>query len=158
MKPKQLKFLAGALVILAALVYFGYQGFNASMSYFQTVPELYESGEKAYTRSIRVQGEVLPGSIQRRGQATTFIIGPTDFKVPENFVVGPDNHTLRIEYVGKDAIPDTFRDYASAIVTGRLRRDGTFEGTHIQAQCASKYEREMAAGMLPVAGLPDKSE
>jgi cytochrome c-type biogenesis protein CcmE len=52
-----------------------------------------------------------------------------------------------VRYVGKDAIPDTFRDYASAIVTGNLKKDGTFEGTFIQAQCASKYERENAAGV-----------
>jgi cytochrome c-type biogenesis protein CcmE len=100
---------------------------------------------------------VLPGSIQRNRNGTAFIIGPTDFKIPENFVVGPANHTLRIQYVGKDAIPDTFRDYASAIVTGRLRQDGTFEGTHIQAQCASKYERETAAGMI-TSSLPAKPE
>jgi cytochrome c-type biogenesis protein CcmE len=52
-----------------------------------------------------------------------------------------------VRYVGTDAIPDTFRDYASAIVMGKLKKDGTFEGTHIQAQCASKYERETAAGV-----------
>ena len=158
MKSKQLKFLAGSLVILGALVYFGYQGFNASMSYFQTVPELYTSGDLAYQRTIKVQGEVIAGSIERTGKGTTFIIGPTDFQVPDNFAVGPENQTLRIEYVGKDAIPDTFRDYASAIVTGKLRRDGVFEGTHIQAQCASKYEREAAAGMTQTTSLPGKSE
>lgn len=148
MKSKQLKFLAGAVLILAALTYFGYQGFNESMSYFQTIPELYASGDKAYDRkSIKVQGEVLPGSIRREGAATVFTIGPTDFKAPQNFKPGRDTQTLQIRYVGKDAIPDTFRDYASAIVTGRMQQDGTFEGTFIQAQCASKYERENAAGV-----------
>lgn len=148
MKSKQLKFLIGSIVIVAALAWFGYQGFNESMSYFQTVPELYASGEKAYERkSIKVQGEVMKGSIRRDGGATVFTIGPQDFKPPENFKPGPETKTLQVRYVGTDAIPDTFRDYASAIVTGHLRRDGTFEGTFIQAQCASKYERETAAGM-----------
>ena len=148
MKSKQLKFLVASLAILIALVYFGYQGFNESMSYFQTVPELYASGEKAFDRkSIKVQGEVMKGSIQRDGGATVFTIGPADFKPPQGFVPGPETQTLKIRYVGSDAIPDTFRDYASAIVTGRLLRDGTFEGTFIQAQCASKYERENAAGV-----------
>jgi cytochrome c-type biogenesis protein CcmE len=146
------------VAILGALAYFGYQGFNASMSYFQTVPQLYASGDKAYERKIRVQGEVLAGTIQRTGQKTTFVIGPTDFKIPENFVIGPANQTLRIDYVGKDAIPDTFRDYANAIVTGHLREDGVFEGTHIQAQCASKYEREAAAGITQTSSLPPQSE
>jgi cytochrome c-type biogenesis protein CcmE len=147
MKSKQLKFLLASVAILVALVYFGYQGFNESMAYFQTVPELYASGDQAFERRIRVQGEVVKGSIRREGAATIFTIGPTDFKPPEGFVPGPDSKTLQVRYVGTDAIPDTFRDYASAIVMGKLKKDGTFEGTHIQAQCASKYERETAAGV-----------
>jgi cytochrome c-type biogenesis protein CcmE len=146
MKSKQLKFLLGSLAIVGALAYFGYQGFNESMSYFLTVPELYASGDKAYERrSIKVQGEVMKGSIRRDGQATVFVIGPQDFKAPEGFAPGPKTQTLTVRYVGSDALPDTFRDYASAIVTGRMAKDGSFEGTFIQAQCASKYEREAAA-------------
>jgi cytochrome c-type biogenesis protein CcmE len=152
MKSKQLKFLIASVAILIALAWFGYQGFNESMSYFQTVPELYASGEKAFSRSsIKVQGEVVKGSIQREGGSTVFTIGPKDFKVPVNFSPGPNTQTLRIRYVGKDALPDTFRDYASAIVTGKLGRDGVFEGTFIQAQCASKYERENAASVKKTA-------
>jgi cytochrome c-type biogenesis protein CcmE len=147
MKSKQLKFLLGSIAILAALAYFGYQGFSESMSYFQTVPELYASGNQAFERRIKVQGEVVKGSIRREGAATVFTIGPKDFKPPEGFAPGPDTQTLRVRYVGKDAIPDTFRDYASAIVTGSLKKDGSFEGTALQAQCASKYERENAAGV-----------
>jgi len=148
MKSKQLKFLIASVLILVALAYFGYQGINESMSYFQTIPQLYASGEQAYARkSIKVQGEVLKGSIRREGGATVFTIGPKDFKAPDSFVPGRETETLRIEYVGKDALPDTFRDFASATVTGKLRRDGVFEGTFIQAQCASKYEREEAAGI-----------
>src|SRR5688572_1844923 len=147
MKSKQLKFLVGSLAIVGALVYFGYQGAVESMSYFQTVPELYASGDLAYSRPLKVQGEVVKGSIRRDGSATVFTIGPVDFKPPEGFVPGPDTQTLQIRYVGTDGIPDTFRDYASAIVTGRMKKDGTFEGTFIQAQCASKYERENAAGV-----------
>jgi len=146
MKSKQLKFLIGSVAILIALAYFGLQGFNESMSYFKTVPELYASGDKAYGwSSVKVQGEVIKGSIRRDGAATVFTIGPKDFKVPQNFAPGPSTQTLQIRYVGTDAIPDTFRDFASATVTGKLRRDGVFEGTFIQAQCASKYERENAA-------------
>jgi cytochrome c-type biogenesis protein CcmE len=152
MKSKQLKFLLGSVAIVIALAYFGYQGFNESMSYFQTVPELYASGSKAYDRSsLKVQGEVVQGSIRREGKATVFTIGPKDFKTPEHFSPGPETQTLSVRYVGTDALPDTFRDYASAIVTGRMAKDGTFEGTFIQAQCASKYERETAAEVKTTA-------
>src|SRR5687768_13814098 len=104
MKSKQLKFLVGSLAIVGALVYFGYQGAIESMSYFQTVPELYASGEQAFERSrIKVQGEVVKGSIRRQGKETVFTIGPVDFKPPEGFVPGPDTKTLQIRYVGTDA-------------------------------------------------------
>jgi cytochrome c-type biogenesis protein CcmE len=151
MKSKQLKFLVGSLVILAALAYFGYQGFVDSMSYSQTVEEMYASGDKAYARVIRVNGEVLAGSINRKGGEMTFVIGPKDFKAPPNFVPGPETQTLSVRFVGKDAIPDTFRDYASARIKGKLHRDGTFEGTEMTAQCASKYERESLAGVKETA-------
>ena len=151
MKSKQLKFLVGSIAILVALVYFGYQGFNESMSYFQTVPELYASGDKAYDRkSIKVQGEVMKGSIRREGAGDSFrhwTHRTSRFRKVSRRV--RRLRLLQIRYVGTDAIPDTFRDYASAIVTGRMRKDGTFEGTFIQAQCASKYERENAAGRRP---------
>src|SRR5215813_9211578 len=102
MKSKQLKFLLGSIAILAALAYFGYQGFSESMSYFQTVPELYASGKQALERPrIKVQGEVVKGSIRREGAATVFAIGPKDFKVPEGFKPGPDTQTLQIRYIGK---------------------------------------------------------
>ena len=98
--------------------------------------------------SIKVQGEVIKGSIRREGGPTVFTIGPADFKAPEGFIPGPRPKLWQIRYVGNDALPDTFRDYASAIVTGQAAsKDGTFEGTFIQAQCASKYERENAAGV-----------
>ena len=56
--------------------------------------------DKAYDRkSIKVQGEVIKGSIRREGAATVFTIGPKDFKVPEGFSPGPETQTL----------PDTLR-------------------------------------------------
>ncbi len=120
MKSKQLKFLVGSIAILVALVYFGYQGFNESMSYFQTVPELYASGDKAFERkSIKVQGEVIKGSIRREGCGHGFRHrARRTSRFRKVSLPGPETQTLQIRYVGTDAIPDTFRDYASAIVTG----------------------------------------
>ena len=149
MKSKQLKFLVGSVAILVALVYFGYQGFNESMSYFQTVPELYASGEKAFERnSIKVQGEVIKGSIRREGCGDGFHHWADGLQGPGRFRArARDSDSADTLCRNAMRIPDTFRDYASAIVTGRMSKDGTFEGTFIQAQCASKYERENAAGV-----------
>ena len=72
MKPKQLKFLIGSLVIIVGLVYLGYAVFKSSMTYNQTVSEMLASKEAAYGRHIELQGDVVPGSIQRDGRIVTF--------------------------------------------------------------------------------------
>src|SRR5262245_21296446 len=132
MKRKQLKFVLGSAAIIVALSYLGYSGFKQSMSYYQTVPEFFASGESAYSRHLRVEGDFLPGTIVP-GRVTTFTIGTTA-------------QSLKVKYVGTDPLPDTFRDYAQAVVEGSYGRDGVFTATKMQAKCASKYEKETAAG------------
>ena len=58
--------------------------------------------------------------------------------------------TLDVVYTGADPLPDTFRDKAQALCDGRLRADGKFEATKIQAKCASKYEAAPEEGAAPV--------
>src|SRR5262249_51625620 len=115
MKPKQLKFLITSLVIVLALGYLGYSGFMTNMSYYQTVAELYASKEKAYQRNLQVSGDVVPDSIVREGTKVNFVI--QDNKT---------NEKLSVHYVGTDPLPDTFRDYATAVVGGRYGKDGVF--------------------------------
>src|SRR4051812_11509047 len=113
MKRKQLKFVLGSVAIVATLAYLGFLGFKASMSYYQTVPQMYASGDLAYGRHLRVEGDVAPGSIVKGSKEVTFRIGP-------------EKQLLTVKYIGTDPIPDTFRDYAQAVVEGTYGRDGVF--------------------------------
>ena len=47
---------------------------------------------------------------------------------------------ISVNYVGKDLLPDTFKNGAQAMAEGHLSRSGEFEASKIQAKCASKYE------------------
>ena len=141
MKRKQVKFLLGSIVIVLGLGYLGYSGFKESMSYYQTVPELYASRDKAYARRLKISGDVVGGSIVREGTLVKFVI--TDAKTRD---------TLPVHYVGTDPLPDTFRDYATAVVDGTYGHDGVFTATQMTAKCASKYEKETAAGLNTKAG------
>jgi cytochrome c-type biogenesis protein CcmE len=47
---------------------------------------------------------------------------------------------IPVSYVGRDPLPDTFKDGAQALVEGRMKPDGRFEAEQVQAKCASKYE------------------
>src|SRR5207244_1672256 len=60
MKPKQLKFLLGSAAIVLVLIYLGYSGFKASMSYNQTVSEMLASQNAAFGRHIELEGDVVP--------------------------------------------------------------------------------------------------
>src|SRR6476646_827284 len=136
MKRKQLKFVVGSMVIILTLAYLAYSGYQDSKSYFQTVPELYAMKDSAYGVRTQVSGDVVAGSIARS----------TDGKVVD-FVIGQQPQTLKIRYVGKDPLPDTLIDRATAVASGTLGRDGVFTANQITAKCASKYEKEKAAGV-----------
>ncbi len=142
MKRKQLKFVVGSVVIILTLAFLAYSGYQESKAYYQTVPELIAQNEKAYGVKTQVSGDVMPGSINRDGG-----------KVVE-FVIGQEPQTLRVRYVGTAPLPDTLIDRSTAMATGRLERDGVFIADQITAKCASKYEKEAAAGVY----LEDKSK
>jgi cytochrome c-type biogenesis protein CcmE len=144
MKRKQLKFVIGSVVILLTLAFLGFSGFQESMAYYQTVSELYASKDKFYDKRLKVAGDVVPGTIEREGNAVKFVISQE---------LEGKLDTLPVLYVGTDPLPDTFRDRAQAVVEGTYGRDGVFTATGMQAKCASKYEKETAAGVTP-----DKTE
>jgi len=140
MKRKQLKFVVGSVVIILTLAYLAYSGFKEGNAYYQTVTELYATQDQAYTRRLKVAGDVVPGSIQHDGKIINFVISQQNEKTK-------NVETLPVKYVGSDAPPDTFVDRAQAVVEGQLGRDGIFVANKMQAKCASKYEKESAAGI-----------
>jgi cytochrome c-type biogenesis protein CcmE len=77
---------------------------------------------------------VVPGTIQHEGKVV-------------KFVITEGSQYLPVEYVGTDPLPDTFREYATAVVYGQYGRNGIFTANGMQAKCASKYEKEAAAGV-----------
>ncbi len=121
-----LKILVAALVILATVSWLAYTGVRDTKSYYVTISELNALGNKAYSRNLRVAGNVAPGSIQR--------IGPN-----AHFILLEQGRTLRVNYEGSEPPPDTFKDDAQALAVGTYGRDGVFHATQLQAKCASKY-------------------
>ena len=134
MKRKQMKFAIGSVVIILTLSYLAYSGYQESKTYYRTVPELIAMKEQAYDVRLQVSGDVVAGSIQRDGKVVSFVIG----EAPK---------TVRVKYVGKDPLPDTLIDRATAMATGRMGSDGVFVADTMLAKCASKYEKEKAAGV-----------
>ena len=59
-----IKILAATVVILATVSWLAYTGVRDTKSYYVTISELNAMGNKAYTRNLRVAGNVAPGSIE----------------------------------------------------------------------------------------------
>ena len=127
-------------VIVLALGYLAYTGVQDSKSYYVTIKELNGMGNSAYSKRLRVAGNVQPGSIKRQGTHLEFQLVELD-------------RTLPVVYAGTEAPPDTFKDNAQALAEGKFGRDGVFHATNIQAKCASKYapEKPGQPGAAPAA-------
>ncbi len=140
-----LKFGAATAVILILLSYLAYTGVQDSKSYYVTIKELHKMGDGAYSKRLRVAGNVQPGSIHRTGTHVQFVLVEQD-------------QNLAVDYTGAEAPPDTFKDESQALADGNFGRDGVFHAKQLQAKCASKYAPQQpgAPGAAP-SGAPAKS-
>jgi len=139
------KIIAAVVVILATVGYLTFTGVQDTKQYYVTIGELNNMGNKAYTRHLRVAGNVAPGSIHRSGTNASFQLLE-------------QGKVLQVSYQGTEPPPDTFKDNANALAVGMYGRDGVFHATMLQAKCASKYAPAApgttpatAAAALPVA-------
>lgn len=136
---KYLKFGAVTVLILLSLGYLAYTGVQDSKSYYVTIKELQTMGDAAYSKRLRVAGNVVPGSIKRSGTRVDFLLKEQDL-------------TLPVSYTGTEAPPDTFKDDSQALADGNFGRDGVFHAKQLQAKCASKYapeQRQPGGGPSP---------
>ena len=140
-----LKFGAASAAILVLLSYLAYTGVQDSKSYYVTITELHKMGDGAYSKRLRVAGNVQPGSIHRAGTHVQFVLVEQD-------------QNLAVDYTGTEAPPDTFKHESQALADGNFGRDGVFHAKQLQAKCASKYAPQQpgAPGAAP-AGAPAKS-
>jgi cytochrome c-type biogenesis protein CcmE len=128
------KFAALIVIVVGTLVWLAAAGMNETKTYYKTISELSQMGDRAYSTRLRVAGDVEPGSIVRKDQAVEFML------------VQDTSHRLKVAYIGDDPLPDTFRDRAQALADGKMGRDGVFQASKIQAKCASKYEPKPGQG------------
>jgi cytochrome c-type biogenesis protein CcmE len=100
--------------------------------YVKPADELVKNQAKFVGRSVRVEGNLVHGSLVHHESPCeyTFTITKNDVNVP-------------VKYEGC-VVPDTFRDVpgmdVGVTVQGELQKDGTFEANEVLAKCPSKYE------------------
>ena len=123
------KLILGGAVIIVALGWLGFVGFQESKAYYITVDEFSAMRGELDGKTLKLAGDVVAGSIDRSGPQM-------------EFAIASPKTNIRVRYVGSGIIPDTFQDGSKALVEGKLDTDGVFNASHIEARCASKYETE----------------
>ncbi|MDQ3751772.1 MAG: cytochrome c maturation protein CcmE [Actinomycetota bacterium] len=111
-----------------AITLFGLVGWAmsrpGSTSFYLEVSELQKDGPPSTAQEYRVNGRVVPGSVEQQGLRTSFAItdGSADVRV-----------------VTSEPLPDTFRDRSDVVARGRY--DGsTFTASEVLAKCPSKFK------------------
>ena len=130
MKPK---IVVGVIVIVAALIYLIVASFSDSTLYYLTVKELNAKGKIPADEGLRVNGYVVPSSIQWDPQ-----------KIELRFTLAEDRDSLRVFYRG--VAPDQLADAQQAVVEGKIGPNGELVATKILLKCPSKYEAKKQEG------------
>jgi cytochrome c-type biogenesis protein CcmE len=128
------KFIAGAAIIVASVVFLIASGVKETGVYFLTPTELFSRVEQDptfYDVGIKVGAKVVRGSIRR-----------DDAKQQVDFEITDGAKQFPVTYTG--LVPDTFTDAndIEVIVEGKYGRDGVFRATEVLAKCGSRYEAE----------------
>lgn len=126
------RFLVGAGIIVASVVFLIAQGVKQTGVYFLTPSELAArttADSTFYDVGLKMGAKVVPGSVRRDDRNRQ-----VDFHVSDGIKSYP------VTYRG--LVPDTFTDASDieVIVEGRLGRDGVFHATEVLAKCGSRYE------------------
>lgn len=123
------KFLIGGLIIWLAVAYLGYMAFQGSATFYLTVAELKQQGESIYGEDVRVNGQVVPGSMEWDSKSRIL-----------KFMIAEGEQSLPVDYSG--TIPDAFKAGSDVVIEGKLDSGGIFQAHTILTKCPSRYVPE----------------
>ena len=131
---RSLGLLAVLLVMVGGIVALFMFGFKEAAIYSLPVDDFLAKGAEMVGRKVRIEGELVPGSLSKRDK-------PCEFR----FRVKGKAKQLPVRYA-QCIVPDTFRDVpqGGVMVTaeGTLASEGHFDASLIMAKCSSKYDPE----------------
>jgi cytochrome c-type biogenesis protein CcmE len=133
--PNTFRIGIAVAIVVGTIVWLALSGVSANKSYYVTIPQLGAMGDKAYHSQLRVEGFVVPGTIEQSGTHVTFVLNEFESHTSK----AATGRVLTVSYKGAEPPPDTFKDDAEALAEGTYGRDGVFHATVLQAKCASKY-------------------
>jgi cytochrome c-type biogenesis protein CcmE len=121
---KKKKFFIAGIIVFLAIAYLGYIGIRGAATYYLTVSEFLEQGSYIYGENMRVNGQVVAGSVEQKGLMLRFTISEGGKNLP-------------VVYEG--VVPDTFKVGSDVVVEGKLNPDGIFEAHTLMPKCPARY-------------------
>jgi len=131
---RNLGILAALLTMVVAVVALFLIGFKEAAVYATPVDKLMSDKSALVGRKVRVEGELVPGTLVKRDQ-------PCEYRFS---VHGQDKNVVLPVRYPQCVIPDTFRDVpgggVQVTIEGAMTAQGDFEASLVMAKCASKYD------------------
>ncbi len=130
--------LAVLLVMVGGLVCLFMFGFQDAAIYSLTVEKLRARGNDSVGRRVRIDGELVPGTLSKRDR-------PCEYRFTLREPEKPGVKPVSVRYP-QCVIPGRLRDMpqGGVMVTaeGKLTQEGHFEANLIMAKCSSKYNAD----------------
>jgi cytochrome c-type biogenesis protein CcmE len=127
-KPRKTKWFAlGALGVAAgAFLFITFGGIGENLVYYWGPKELRAAGLRAIGATIRLGGQVAPGSV-KPGEGVSNL----EFDVTDG--------TATIHVVSRGVPPQLFRDRIGVVVEGTMTADGSFESRRLMVSHDNQY-------------------
>lgn len=123
-RARSVRVIVAALVVVAAIGYLIYTGFQSTTAYYLTVSQLKADGPSVGL--VRVAGIVQKNSIQRSANDATV-----------HFTIADATDSMPVVYKGM--VPDIFGPGIQVVVEGHYTADGVFQANTLLAKCPSKF-------------------
>jgi len=107
----RLRLLVVFALLAGAVAYLLVEGLGSSLDYFDTVGQAFAHKARIGTSTIRLEGLVVPGSVQRSARGATFD-------------VSGGGHEVLVHNVGSP--PQLFQPDIPVVVVGRFRSTGSY--------------------------------
>lgn len=125
--------LALVAIVLAVIAYLALSSVGGALVYYLTPTELLARGGAAVGETVRLGGQVQPGSVSGPATDLHFVLTDGSSSITVHSTVAPTR---------------SFREGSGAVVEGSLGADGVFEATQVIVKHDENYEAP-APGALP---------
>lgn len=125
---KQIKFIVGGLIILAAIIYLAFTSIQSTGAYYMTADQLVQNRAELVGRKLRVSGTVVHDTESWDAQNLMLKFQVTD----------STGEKVWVSFHGSR--PSNFGEATEAIIEGQLLPDGVFKADNLLLKCPSRYE------------------